>query len=443
MMSLVISLLLASSTAEAAAVEKAQHAPTPTPLRVLIVGDSVTHGSAGDWTWRYRLWQHLTTDGAAVDFVGPRDDLWDNVAAGAGSQDYLDLAFDRDHASRWGATLSFFGETDYRVDELVETYAPDVVIEMLGVNDLTFLAQTPVEVAGHVREFVHTAREGDPEVDIVLGRLTQRWYDGVAEFNTLVDGVASELDSNTSRVTVAATDADFNLREDTWDPAHPNARGELKIAAAMADALAVLDLAQPYPRPLPKVQRGPREAAVLTAVTENRRATMTWTGPPGADQQVVWVRDVTASADARALPDPVQGTSKTLRRLTRGHTYDLWLQPVKGYWTAAADVRSNVVRVTIMPALPGRVRLSRVTSPRRDRVRVVAGAVAGATTYRVDLAPARSCSKTSVRFTRRITVTRPRATVKASAPFVRVRVAGRNAAGLGPFSKTSRCLPVR
>jgi hypothetical protein len=27
--------------------------------RVLIVGDSITQGSAGDFTWRYRLWKHL------------------------------------------------------------------------------------------------------------------------------------------------------------------------------------------------------------------------------------------------------------------------------------------------------------------------------------------------------------------------------------------------
>ncbi|MFC7503453.1 hypothetical protein, partial [Nocardioides sp. GCM10030258] len=36
-------------------------------VRVLIVGDSVTQGSSGDWTWRYRLWRHLQDAGLAVD----------------------------------------------------------------------------------------------------------------------------------------------------------------------------------------------------------------------------------------------------------------------------------------------------------------------------------------------------------------------------------------
>ena len=45
------------------------------PVRILLLGDSVTQGSIGDWTWRYRLWQHFADAGVAVDFVGPESDL--------------------------------------------------------------------------------------------------------------------------------------------------------------------------------------------------------------------------------------------------------------------------------------------------------------------------------------------------------------------------------
>ena len=44
-------------------------------MRILIVGDSMTQGSAGDWTWRYGLWKHLDDADVDVDFVGPNDDL--------------------------------------------------------------------------------------------------------------------------------------------------------------------------------------------------------------------------------------------------------------------------------------------------------------------------------------------------------------------------------
>lgn len=41
------------------------------PLRVMVVGDSMTQGREGDWTWRYRIWQFFQHNQIAVDFVGP------------------------------------------------------------------------------------------------------------------------------------------------------------------------------------------------------------------------------------------------------------------------------------------------------------------------------------------------------------------------------------
>jgi len=31
----------------------------------------MSQGHEGDWTWRYRLWQWFTSQGVAIDFVGP------------------------------------------------------------------------------------------------------------------------------------------------------------------------------------------------------------------------------------------------------------------------------------------------------------------------------------------------------------------------------------
>lgn len=413
------------------------------PLRILIVGDSVSQGSAGDWTWRYRLWQHLTATGTAVDFVGPRDDLWDNIAGAPASQDYVEPDFDRDHAARWGATLAFFPSTDHPVDELVDTYAPDVVLEMLGINDLAFLRHDPARVADDMRAFVATARKADPDVDVVLGHLSQTWFPGANEFNALLDELALDLDDPTARVTTAAVDVGYMLRDDTWDESHPDARGEVRIAAAMADALAGLELAAPYPRPLAAVPRGPRVAPVLTGQAGDGSASLSWTGPPGADHEIVWLRDLTRRGDWASVGDPVGGTAFALDGLSNGHTYALRLQPVKGYWAAESDIRLNVVRVRPLPPLPGRVEVPRLRSPRQDRVRVIATTDPHATSYRLDVAPTRSCDAGSVRFTGRMKLTRPRATFSTSASFVRVRMVARNLAGSGPYSAVSRCLRVR
>lgn len=41
--------------------------------KILIVGDSLTHGSTNDYSWRYWLWRNFAP--GTVDFVGPRSDL--------------------------------------------------------------------------------------------------------------------------------------------------------------------------------------------------------------------------------------------------------------------------------------------------------------------------------------------------------------------------------
>ena len=126
---LAVALLLA------AAPQPAARASLPEPVRILLVGDSVTQGSSGDWTWRYRLWQHLVADGVGVDLVGPSDDLYDNVTGQRGSHEYVDPAFDQDHAARWGMQ---FATQDVPVADLVAEYHPDVVVEGLGLNDLAW-----------------------------------------------------------------------------------------------------------------------------------------------------------------------------------------------------------------------------------------------------------------------------------------------------------------
>lgn len=40
-------------------------------LKVMIVGDSITHGHEGDFTWRYRIWEWFRANNISVDLVGP------------------------------------------------------------------------------------------------------------------------------------------------------------------------------------------------------------------------------------------------------------------------------------------------------------------------------------------------------------------------------------
>ena len=104
------------------------------PVKILLLGDSITHG-AGDTCeqdcrqsgrpqcsscaqgWRGPLWRQLVAryGEGKLDFVGSQQNGPDDI--------------DRDHEGHCGATLSDF-------DKLRSPFTPDVVLLLLGTNDL-------------------------------------------------------------------------------------------------------------------------------------------------------------------------------------------------------------------------------------------------------------------------------------------------------------------
>ena len=76
-------------------------------MRFLFVGDSMTIGRSGDFTWRYRMWQHLeaTLGDGGYAITGPRTALYDTEANAPLSHAYGDPAFPapaRRHLAGWG-----------------------------------------------------------------------------------------------------------------------------------------------------------------------------------------------------------------------------------------------------------------------------------------------------------------------------------------------------
>ena len=206
--------------------------------KVLLFGDSITHGKAGDWTWRYRLWERLREEGETVDLVGPEEGLLGN------SLDYRDPDFDRDHASMWGAFLT---PPAFDPGMLARVYQPDVVVVELGVNDLGGQQEAPAAISASMRSTVEQLRAEAPGVDVVLVHVPVVRIGGVAELNREYDGLAAELDAEEQRVVVAPADEGFvgdptASDADTYDGIHPDPSGEVKIAEAVAVALAELGI---------------------------------------------------------------------------------------------------------------------------------------------------------------------------------------------------------
>lgn len=314
------------------------------PTRVLLLGDSVTMGSTGDWTWRYRLWQHLgATAPGQVDLVGPRTDLYDRTTATSGHHEYVDPAFDSDHAALWGSGATF---PPYPVHELVAAHRVDTVVELLGLNDLDVLPLTPEQVADEVRSLVQEARSANPDVDVVLGEVAQTWVAGAPELNALLHAVAVELDTSQARVVVAETADGFFRQRDTYDDSHPSSRGEVKIAAAVADALAETGIGAPATRPLPTVPVGPRTPVVLRGKIRDGKVKLRWSSSPGADGYRVLVRRPSRSTEWRNAGDTGRRRF-TIRGLTPGERVQLVVLPRKGRALAELDVRSNRVSLRL------------------------------------------------------------------------------------------------
>ncbi|MDT4917197.1 MAG: hypothetical protein QOH89_1897, partial [Pseudonocardiales bacterium] len=331
------------------------------PSRMMIVGDSITQGSTGDWTWRYRLWKHLTSRGVTVDFVGPRDDLENTMTPESGDFDqlYADPAFDRDHDAQWGRP---YLEEAQVIQGKVAQYTPDYLLVLLGINDMTWFDQQPEQVEASLRSFVANARKGKQDVRIVLGKVlaTKRAADDpafaarVAGFNARLAAVAQELGTDLSPIAVADATGEFTAAGQTYDGVHPNARGELRIAASFADALGSrFGIGAAYPRPYPDVPVGPRDAPKLTlTATGDTTADLAWTQSTGASAYWVWMKDDAPNSVWGKLPIALTQAYNPwhMAELQAGRTYRFKLQAAKGDDLGAT---SDEQSLTISGRTPG------------------------------------------------------------------------------------------
>lgn len=214
-------------------------------MRFLFVGDSMTIGRAGDWTWRHRMWRHLEAvlpGGYAV--VGPRDGLYVPEGEAGDPQDYADPDFPpaaRRHLAGWGEGWLHMAPV---IGETVTATRADVLLVSLGLIDLGFYTNGD-QTEENVRAFVAAARAANPRVRMVLLPVipnVRAGYDPAfaaecARFNDLLAKAVADLDEAASPLLLATVPDTYDLRTDTYDGTHPSPSGEHKLAAAFADAM--------------------------------------------------------------------------------------------------------------------------------------------------------------------------------------------------------------
>ncbi|MFE2925524.1 GDSL-type esterase/lipase family protein [Streptomyces goshikiensis] len=214
-------------------------------MRFMFVGDSMTIGRAGDYTWRYRMWQHLNaTFGGPYKIVGPRCEVYDTFADAPTSHEYAEPGFP-DHARRH---LAGWGEGWQHMVPLIGPAAragkADVLLVSLGLIDLGFYTDAP-QTAANVRRFVEEARAGRPGIRMVLlpvipnvrAESDAPFASEVTRFNELLAKAAADLSTDASPILLGARPSSYEIHHDTYDGTHPNASGEHRIAGEFASVL--------------------------------------------------------------------------------------------------------------------------------------------------------------------------------------------------------------
>ena len=189
-------LVLAASLfqrADAAAID------TRDILKVMIVGDSISQGLEGDYTWRYRIWQWFQTNNIAVDFVGPyvgtvqatislppRLVRLDEAAPQAvpntsgGYAADIDPAFlsNCNHFAVWGRQLAQDRELIY---DQITKFQPKMLLVELGFNDLGWFASDANGTLESMRGFIDNARSANPSIQMAIANIPQRSFLGGRE----------------------------------------------------------------------------------------------------------------------------------------------------------------------------------------------------------------------------------------------------------------------
>lgn len=314
--------------------------PPDGELRIMVVGDSATQGSSGDHTWRYHLWSHLSEQEVEFDFVGPHDDLYSLDDEEPDDHSYAVPGFDTDHAARWGATAQ---DLSSDIAQVAAEHEPQYLLLQAGTEDILSGGNADHALDG-IAETVSTVRVVLDDARFVVGELPDvegtdddgRVNGEIERFNMGLVDLAGQLTSETSPMVVAQVAKEYAPVHDNWDESNPNVRGELKIAAAFADALAEpLGVGETFPRPLPELSAGPLTAPEPDYEETDEGLRLTWKAVPGAtDYRVVQRRLDPAPDDASVIPAEVESDDDerflVVESLFSGARYEFVVRPFKG-----------------------------------------------------------------------------------------------------------------
>ncbi|WP_433832346.1 FG-GAP-like repeat-containing protein [Actinoplanes sp. CA-015351] len=222
-------------------------AVTPSPgnldLRVLPLGDSITHGvggSPGGTGYRARLWDLLSAKPGTLDFVG--------------SMDSGQLP-DTDHEGHPGWRIR---QVDSLVgDCTIRRYRPNVVTLHLGTNDMANnddVSTAPDRLRALIEKMLRLAPETTVLVATLVPSLTPATNARIQQYNTRISTMVDDFRAADRPVRLVSMNAVTSA--DMIDSLHPNNAGYRKMADAFGRAVTGA-LAEGLIRPPVAADSGP------------------------------------------------------------------------------------------------------------------------------------------------------------------------------------------
>jgi lysophospholipase L1-like esterase/fibronectin type 3 domain-containing protein len=229
-----VGLVLAGTTVVAPAV--AAETTLRTPVRIMPMGDSITHGAGASGGYRLELKDLLVPAGHSFDFVGSQ-------ASGPFEIE------DRQHQGHSGFKIHDIAAI---ARDRVTTYRPDVILLVIGTNDVTGdyeLATAPDRLAGLIDTIVDAA----PASTLIVGSippLADPTDDAQARVYNAAIPELVQTRANAGKNVLFVDMYAAMTPADLVDRVHPNADGYLKMANVWRPALeAVLPDVPPTSTP--------------------------------------------------------------------------------------------------------------------------------------------------------------------------------------------------
>jgi len=197
------------------------------PVKILCIGDSITQGgniNDNEYTYRLPLYRLLQQKGVNVDFIGTR-------THGLNDHFHWPGDFKPNHEGFYGATTDFVRNA--LKDDLPKLQEPDIAIIDLGSNDRGKAVEAAV--INPLTDIISQLRARNPRVKILIIQIPGTFQNLGLHFWTW--RMAHELSQTESPIITIPLYFGWDTKGDTFDGAHPNIKGQNKMATAIFSEL--------------------------------------------------------------------------------------------------------------------------------------------------------------------------------------------------------------